>query len=176
MDAPPQPDARLKAMGVGFRHAARADLDFLRRAYASFRAEEMASVGWSEAAKSAFLDSQFDLQHADFVRTVPRADFLVVEQTLPPAAAAPVGRLYLGRAKPLWSVIDIGLLAAARGRGLGAAMLQWLQAAAPAAGAEGLKLQVLVFNPRARALYDRLGFVPEGEIENGRQKMVWRAA
>jgi ribosomal protein S18 acetylase RimI-like enzyme len=46
----------------------------------------------------------------------------------------------------------------ARGTGTGRAAIDWLSERAAAAGATRLRLAVTVGNPRARALYDRLGF------------------
>jgi ribosomal protein S18 acetylase RimI-like enzyme len=70
-------------------------------------------------------------------------------------------------------VVDIGFLPERRGRGVGRTLLEWAQQSARAAGAEGIDLQVTIDNPRARALYQRLGFRAEGEREGFHQRMVW---
>ncbi len=128
----------------------------------------MRPVPWTAAQKLAFLDDQFRLQHLHFVTHYTRADFLVVEQT------GPVGRLYLDRSTPMWRVIDIGFLPQIRGAGLGSAVLGWVMDRAAARRAGGVDLHVAAANPRARALYARMGFAPEGGVEAAHQRMVWR--
>lgn len=68
----------------------------------------------------------------------------------------PIGRLLLDRETNRWRIVDIAVLAAHRGRGLGTMVLQQCQQQAAAAGAR-LELQVKPENP-ARRLYERLGF------------------
>ena len=131
---------------------------FLRRLYGSFRAEEMAPVPWTQAAKDAFLDDQFRLQHHHFVTRFADGDFLVVERD-----GAPVGRLYLHRDEAGVLVVDIGFLPTARGLGLGATLLEWAIRRAEAAGAPRVWLHVVPHNLAARRLYARHGFVVVGE-------------
>ena len=96
--------------------------------------------------------------------------------TDPPAGIEPIGRLYLDRSTPMWHVVDIGFDAAERGKGVGSAMLAWMQESAAAAGAEGITLQVMTSNPRARALYVRSGFAPSGPVEGHYEPMAWRVS
>lgn len=83
------------------------------------------------------------------------ADFLVVT-----SEGAPIGRLYLDRREDAAHVIDIGFEPHWRGRGLGAALLKWVAADARRTGARAVLLSVAANNPRAHALYVRLGFQP----------------
>lgn len=144
--APPVP------ADVALRSATGTDLGFLRALYGELRADELARVPWPEPLKRSFLDQQFALQHRHYVAHHPAADFLVIER-----AGRAVGRLYLDRGGADWQLIDLGLLAAARGGGLGGALLRRVQALAGACGAN-LALHVQRDNLRARALYERLGF------------------
>ncbi len=144
----------LARRGLALRRATTQDLPFLRALFASFRAEEMASVPWPEEAKARFLDNQFALQHQYFVTRFPGADFLIVE-----ADGQPAGRLYLDRGPEEHRVIDIGFLAARRGKGVGRDLLEWVIAEARSAGARRVALSVNLTNPRARKLYESLGFV-----------------
>jgi len=137
------------------RPATSADLPFLARLYASYREPELLFLPWSAAEKQAFLQSQFGLQHSDYVRRFPRAAFWIVC-----VDEAPVGRLYLDRARAEWRILDIGFLPEHRGKGLGATLIGLAQAGAAAANA-ALALTVAANNPRARALYRRLGFVEQ---------------
>ena len=171
--APPLSDA-LRGRLLTLRPAEARDLPFLRDLYAGFRAAELALVPWPEAQKCAFVDDQFRLQHVHFTRWYATADFWVVMQAHPLSLPRPIGRLYLDRAPRAWRIVDIGLVAAARGQGLGSAMIGWIQASAAAAGAS-LALEVAANNPRAHALYRRLGFRDAGQRSATHQPMAWRA-
>lgn len=70
----------------------------------------------------------------------------------------PVGRLLVDRTGTAWRVVDIALLPSAQGGGLGTALLTWVLAEAESEDA-AVRLSVHRDNPRARALYERLGFV-----------------
>ncbi len=150
--------APLSERGLSLRTARDDDLPWLRELYASTRAEEMAPVPWPEATKRAFLDQQFKLQHHHFVGHFPHADFWLIV-----GACGPIGRLYRDRALPADSrpcddlIVDICFLPDWRSRGLGSLLLKAAQASA-AARHRGLRLHVQVHNPRAMALYQRLGF------------------
>ncbi|HEX7339123.1 MAG TPA: GNAT family N-acetyltransferase [Rhodanobacteraceae bacterium] len=137
---------------ITWRYATVADIPFLRRLYGELRADELAGVAWLPTLKQAFLDQQFVLQHHHYTTYFPCADFLVIEQ-----AVRAIGRLYLDRQAHDWCLIDIGLLASVRGRGVGTALIGHLQSLASTRGV-GLSLHVQLDNQRARALYERLGF------------------
>jgi len=68
----------------------------------------------------------------------------------------PIGRLLLDRETDRWRVVEIAVLAAHRGHGLGTVVLRQCQQQAAADGA-ALELQVMPESP-ARRLYERLGF------------------
>lgn len=157
----------LAARGFSLRALHDGDLPWLRDLYASTRAEEMAPVPWPDATKRAFLDQQFDLQHRHYLAHYGDADFLALERD----GHGPVGRCYLLRAAPDHILVDISLLPAQRGIGLGGAMIRHSQREAAALG-RGMRLHVLQANPGARRLYERLGFVVEGEAGTY-QAMRW---
>lgn len=158
----------LRQQGFGLRVAGQHDLGFMRGLYEALRAEEMALVAWPDGTREPFLDSQFALQHRHFTIQFERAEFLVLEHR-----NLPVGRLYLLRHSPRWLVIDIGLLPAWQGRGIGSALLRQLQRDARDAHAVGLALHVRQDNRRAHALYVRLGFREQGSVEGLHQLMHW---
>jgi ribosomal protein S18 acetylase RimI-like enzyme len=76
----------------------------------------------------------------------------------------PVGLLKVARDGSDWHLIQIQLMPELQGHGLGAELLSEVIAEAIAAKAT-LRLDVLKANP-AKALYERFGFVVEGESEN----------
>jgi ribosomal protein S18 acetylase RimI-like enzyme len=154
---PPLSDA-LRKRGVVLRRARASDLPAFRRLYAEQRAPELALAPWSVEMKQAFCDDQFGLQHQHFTRQFAGADFLVIERGRAPRAPEILGRLYLDRSSPVWRIVDIGLFAHERGRGLGSALLEWVAASARAASAAETDLHVLATNGAALRLYERLGY------------------
>lgn len=143
-------------MGVALRPAGEADLGFLRALYGELRAAEMAFAPWTPIAKTAFLNSQFTLQHQHFTAIYPRADFLVVERH-----GAPIGRLYVDWGKPDVLIVEIGLLTRHRGLGVGSALLDWAADEARRRGAARITLHVVEHNTAARRLYERRGYRAE---------------
>jgi ribosomal protein S18 acetylase RimI-like enzyme len=143
--------AALAVQGFALRPESDADIPFLLRLYASTRAEEMAAVPWSAEQKAAFLAQQFQAQRRHYRNTIDGCTFEVIEHN-----GEPAGRLYLDSRGARLHLVDIALLPEWRGRGVGAAILEALQAAGCAGG-----LSVTTFvekiNPALR-LYQRLGF------------------
>ncbi|MDN5848786.1 MAG: hypothetical protein L0H63_03985, partial [Nitrococcus sp.] len=87
--------ASLRACGIELRRARDADIVFLRGLYQASREDELAAGAWLAAHKQAFLDSQFALQHTDYISRYPNADFLLIEQH-----GRPIGRFYRLRTPP----------------------------------------------------------------------------
>lgn len=150
-DAPGTPRYLLER-GYRLRPAVVSDMPRLGLLYADTRAGEMAGVPWPAQARQAFLDQQFGLQHQHYLQHFAGADFQAIEHD-----GQLQGRYYLLRAAPDHLVIDICLMSAHRGRGIGRALIEdslrdaaWLQ--------RGMGLHVLRANPRARRLYEALGF------------------
>ena len=137
--------------GIAFRPVADSDHPFLRDLYAHVRAAELAPVPWPEAAKRAFLDEQFALQHQHYVRNYPGAELLLIEHI-----DRPIGRIYVYRTEREIRLMDIALIDSERGRGVGTALLAELMDEARATNRE-LTLHVEPDNP-AQRLYRRLGF------------------
>ncbi len=162
---------RLTRDGIALRPSRKRDQPFLRALFATLRMDAAALAQWPEAQREPFLDDQFRLQDLHFRRFYPKADFLVIAQH-----GTPIGRLILDRGPSEWSLIDIGFLPPFRGRGLGEGLLRWFQASLKDAGARTFVLQVEFGNP-ARRLYERLGFVEDGNLEPGglHAAMVWKA-
>jgi ribosomal protein S18 acetylase RimI-like enzyme len=153
--------------GLTFRPIRPEDHDFLRRLYASTREEELATVAdWTAEQKEAFLRQQFEAQHHHYQKYYPEASFdLVLE------GGEPVGRLYVARWSREIRLVDIALVPAARGRGLGTALLRDLLAEGEREG-KAVSIHVERFNPALR-LYRRLGF-REIEEKGPYFLMEWR--
>jgi ribosomal protein S18 acetylase RimI-like enzyme len=116
-------------------------------------------LGWPEAERDAFLDGQFRAQLASY-----RARFPGSDHTLICLGGRPVGRLWVARTADELLVVDLALLPASRGSGIGTTLLRGLLDEAQAASVP-VRLSVERDNPRAMALYRQLGFRPVGGDE-----------
>lgn len=142
---------------AGLRAATPADEAFLRALYAEVRAPELAPLAWSDAEKRAFCDMQYTLQDRHYRENYPGAQFLVVE-----TGGHAVGRLIVQRTPGELRLMDIAIVAAKRGRGIGGGLVRDLVAEADRAQ-RAIVLHVERDNP-VRPFYRRLGFVDDGEI------------
>lgn len=149
------------------RPATAGDLPYLRQLYAGTREQEMTSVPWPPAARQAFVDQQFDLQHHHYVRTYIGAEFLIVV-----SRSTSVGRYYLWRDDADFLIVDISLGPSVRGRGIGSALIRGTQSRAAGLGC-GVRLHVRRDNAAAQRLYSRLGFRP-GASEEGEAYLPMR--
>ena len=148
----PPPLRAAAAFGVSFRPMTEDDLSFAAGLYASTRREELAPTGWPDEIQHAFLAQQFDAQHRHYRQHYPNAEWLIVER-----ADERIGRLYIEEWEREFRVIDIALVPASRGQGIGAAVLSDVIAQAGAAG-KAVSIHVEKHNGAMR-LYQRLGFV-----------------
>lgn len=144
--------AALQLSGLQLRQAQASDTAFLHALYRDVRSDELAVTGWPPEAIDAFCQSQFDFQSQHYRIYYPQAVHYLVEQ-----GGLPVGRLIVDDSPDALRVVDISLMAAQRGQGIGSMLLQWLCDRADAQW-QPLALSVEPQN-RARHLYLRLGFV-----------------
>lgn len=131
---------------------------FLFELYASTRAGELAAWGWSAAQQEPFLRMQWLAQKRGYEARYPSEGHHIIE-----LGGRPVGRLWVVRGEHALRLVDVTLLPANRGSGLGTGLLRSLQEEAVAAG-KPLRLSVARDNP-ARRLYARLGFNPVAGAE-----------
>jgi ribosomal protein S18 acetylase RimI-like enzyme len=150
---------------VTLRPTTGADRELLIAIYGSTRAEELDQVEWAPGQREWFLEMQFEAQDHEYRRANPEGRFDVIE-----VDGRPAGRLYVDRRPGDLRIVDIALLPAFRGRGIGAGLIAGLQ---PEAAAEGriVSIHVEVHNPAAR-LYERLGFVVAADLGVYR-RMEW---
>lgn len=141
---------------IHLRPATANDLEFLARVYASTREEELRPVPWSDEQKLAFLQMQFEAQHAEYHSRYPDATFDVIELD-----GKPAGRLYVHRREREIRIVDISLLPEHRAKGAGTSLLENLIRESESAG-KPLTIHVETLNPAMR-LYQKLGFRPIGE-------------
>jgi len=129
------------------------DLEFLFQVYASTRTDELSVVPWSPSEKEAFLRQQFEAQHRHYRSAYADGQFSIVS-----AGSEDIGRLYVWRGPGELRIIDIALLPAWRGRGMGGQLIRALLDEGAAAGLR-VSIHVEQHNPALR-LYQRLGFKP----------------
>jgi GNAT superfamily N-acetyltransferase len=139
-------------LGLALRRETDDDRPFLEELYATTRWDEPGIAEWPSEPKTAFLRQQFGAQYAHYNRAYrPRSDFRILERD-----GRPVGRLYLFATADDVRIVDISLLPAERGQGVGGRLLQAVIDDAHAGGRTA-SIHVEEFNP-AQKLYRRLGF------------------
>jgi len=148
----PPPLRAAASHALDYRPCGAGDFDFIEALYVSTRDAELALSGWPEAEKNAFLTQQHRAQHHHYQAHYPNAERLIIERD-----GAPIGRLYTDAWPLELRIVDISLVPAARGQGIGEAILRDVIAWA-GDQARGVSIHVEKFNP-ARRLYRRLGFV-----------------
>ncbi|MFG6430837.1 GNAT family N-acetyltransferase [Roseateles sp. LYH14W] len=148
------------------RPATPADAAWQLAIYAGTRADELALTGWPIEQCEAFMRQQHEAQQRHYALHFPRS----VCQLILVQGDTVAGRLWLDERADRLHILDIALLPAWRGLGVGTRCLQAL-----AAQGRCLSIQVELHNP-ARRLYERLGFVPEGEPVGLHQAMLRPAA
>lgn len=149
--------------------------------YRSTREPELQLTDWPQAQQQAFVLMQFEAQQAHYRRLWPNSTCELIEQSDSSAGTGTgtgvgvgvqvVGRLWVDRRSDELHVLDISLLPAARGQGLGSRLLGELIGEARVHGRR-VTICVEIHNP-ARRLYERLGFLPDGEPEGLYQRMAW---
>ncbi|MFF0825629.1 GNAT family N-acetyltransferase [Brevibacillus sp. NPDC003359] len=125
---------------------------FIWELYCSTRTEEMAHWGWSESDKLAFLQSQHAMQQKSYQMQFPAQNHQIILQ-----AEQSIGRMITDASGDALHLVDISLLAAYRGRGVGSGIIGNLQKEAQAFQLP-IRLRVLQGNPAFR-LYERLHFI-----------------
>jgi len=137
--------------GVSRRAATAADIAFLASVYASTRMDELALTDWDAPRKAEFCQMQFVAQDKHYRLHYPTAEYQIIEYH-----GTPAGRLYVDRWSKEIRIMDIALLPAFRGKGIGTGLLRELQHES-AKSRKFLSIHVERFNPALR-LYERLGF------------------
>ena len=137
---------------IQLRPVEEADNLFIVSVYRSTREMELSYTNWPEIQKQAFISMQLAAQHAAYKKVFPGAQFQVIEFKKKEA-----GRFYTWENELEIRLIDITLLPAFRGKGIGTKLLRML---VDKANLENKKvsLHVEADNP-ALNLYRRMGFV-----------------
>lgn len=150
---------------LALRPATEQDAAFLNAVYRSVREPELQAIGWPDAQIDAFCAMQHRFRTAGYGQYLPP-----VETRLVLCDDQPVGMLAICRNAERWVLVNIELLPAARGQGIGAELITRLQQEAQAAGV-GLRLQAASASPVVH-LYERCGFASVADDGMVRQ-MEW---
>ena len=145
-------------LSIDFRPICDDDLNYLKKIYASTRAEELQVLSWSKEEKETFLQMQFQAQHQYYQAQFREAEYLMILE-----GNQPIGRLYVDRSSDEIRIIDIAILPAYRGQGIGSSLLQQILAEGQYSR-KSVRIHV-EHNNRALKLYQRLGF--QKKSENG---------
>ena len=138
--------------GYTLRPATADDEAFLYALFASARPDAPLLASWPEAEREQFLRSQFTLQARHYTTHFPDAEHAIVL-----VDGAPVGRSWVDWRETEARVLDVALVPAVRGQGLGGRLLDDLKAEARRRGIP-VTLHVEHNNPAAKRFYARHGF------------------
>jgi ribosomal protein S18 acetylase RimI-like enzyme len=140
------PDVILKAVDIE-------DEAFILRVFESTRERERDARDWEHEAWDEFIRTQCEAQRRHYTTHFSHPDHRVVCR-----GKERVGRVWISRSSDEIRLLDIAVLPEYRCRGVGTTVIRRLQSEASAAGVP-LRHSVELENPRARRLYERLGFV-----------------
>jgi ribosomal protein S18 acetylase RimI-like enzyme len=163
------PTAQIESAACLARPAEPEDAEFLFRLFAESH-EQLSQFLSNEELWRSLVAMQYRGRQMTYSAEYPRAVDSILCLQSAGQGALPVGRLLVDRQPDCWRIVDIAVLAAYRGRGLGSCALRNLMR--QCSGAAGrLSLRVRPENP-ARRLYERLGFrATEGDATGA--EMVW---
>lgn len=140
---------------VALRPASPADEPFLHALYADRRTLELAPLGWGPEEQRAFLDMQFRAQQAGYATTFPDADHWLVS-----VDDHALGRLLVDRRPDEHRVVDLVILSAYRGSGIGTALMT--EVMDEAGTGTPVRLSAAAHDDRLVRWYEGLGFAVVG--------------
>lgn len=156
----------MNAEEISFRPTTEGDHDFLVTLYGSTREEELDLTQWDADQREAFVRMQFAAQRDHYRANRPegREELILLD-------GEPAGRLYRDLSGDTDHLLDLCLLPACRGRGIGGRVLAGILAAASARGRR-VTIYVESFN-RSLAFFERHGFTRTSD--NGMHCLLeWR--
>ena len=150
------------------RPATARDDDLMGALFADARSDQVGALGLDADSGAAFLGMQRRAQQRHYRVAFPHAVDSVVE-----IDGEAAGRVLLAEADGELRLVDVALLPAHRGRGVGTTLLKSLQELASCARVP-LRLSA-ARDGRARRLYERLGFSPTAD-DGVHVAMEWHPA
>ncbi|MEP6665640.1 MAG: GNAT family N-acetyltransferase, partial [Nocardioidaceae bacterium] len=132
------------------------DADFILELYASTSADELRSLGWTIGKQRTFIIMQAQTEDWNRGRLYPAMDRLTIC-----VDGVPAGRMLISITDTVLHVVDLSLLPAYRGHGIGTQLLGEIMVEARAARVP-LKVKVHKDSPAVR-FFERLGFGSPGD-------------
>lgn len=154
------------AGNVSMRLAGPADRQFLDDLFHDTRSFIYEFSGAEDDYKRMVVEHQHSIRNTGYETTYPNAFDFIVED-----AGTRVGRIQLDFANDVVHIIDVALISAARGKGIGEAVLRGIQRTATATGAN-VTLTCRHDNMLARQLYDKIGFELLERFPDA-DRMIW---
>jgi GNAT superfamily N-acetyltransferase len=139
-------------MSLYVRPAIPQDGEFVYQLLRQVLYDQLMAHLWDPAIRDPLLDLQVRAQTGAYLSAYPHADHGIVMLD-----DEPVGRLLVDRSRASHHLIDIAILSKRRSAGIGTRLILGLCMEAEMMG-KSLTLRVSITNPRAAALYQRLGF------------------
>lgn len=140
---------------INFRVIHDSDRQFLIELYGNTRAWEFENSIWSNEERDVFIKRQFELQDQSY-----KANYIGAIHRIIQLDDMDIGRLIVNRSNDIMHIIDLSILSAYQGRGIGTDILKSLINEAQG-GKVPVTLSVEQNNP-ALHLYNRLGFQQVG--------------
>lgn len=144
-------------MKIGFRVIKEKDSEFLKKVYISSRINEMAMSGWPELEIENFLESQFRMQHKQYMERYPKGSFDIIKYN-----GHEVGRVYVDYGRDEIRILDIIILPEFQRKGIGGHIIEQIIEEAEQKGIP-VTLHVEHTNP-IRSYYERIGFEVEKDL------------
>ena len=139
-------------MPLAIRPTQPGDEQFLYQLAYQTMFEQLFASTWDAKIRDQLLDLQIRAKYGSYAAQYPRADHGVIMLD-----DEPVGRLIIDRAGEFYVLVDIAVAPKHRSAGIGTRVILGLCTEADLMQKK-VRLQVSVTNPRAAALYKRLGF------------------
>lgn len=149
------PDVQDSSLSFSLRPADTGDEEFLFQLFAESQVQ-LALLRPNETLWRSLVDMQYRGRKMTYAQLYAAAVNSILCLASDGGDEIPVGRILVDQRPGCWRIVDIAVLAAARGKGVGGWAIKQCIAESAAAGAR-LELRVEPGNP-ARRLYERLGF------------------
>lgn len=148
------------------RVAAPSDDPFLRRLYLAVREPELKPFGWSNEQMAMFCDMQYQYRQSSSM--LYGADLVT---SIAEVGGLPIGRMDASTAVEQWRLVNIELMPAWRGQGVGRYLLEEFLLSQARQRRVNVHLSVAC-GSAARRLYERCGFVLDAS-DGMHDRMVW---
>jgi ribosomal protein S18 acetylase RimI-like enzyme len=114
--------------------------------------EQLHAQLWDPNIRHPLMDLQVKSKRASYAAVHPQADYAIIMLD-----DQPVGRLIIDRSGEFYHLVDISIVPKQRSAGIGTRVVLGLCMEAELMR-KSVRLYVSITNPRAKALYQRLGF------------------